>query len=106
MANSVAPLGVLGHGLGHAVGRENHRPVGGRHLVELLHEDRALLPQALDHVLVVHDLVADIDRRAVFLERPLDRVDRPHHARAEAARGAEQDFQRGFAGVHGGSKGR
>ncbi len=100
----IALLGVLGHRLGYAVGGENHRPVGGRHLVEFLDEDRALPAQPLDHVFVVHDFVADIDRRAVFLERALDRVDRPHHARAEAARGAKQDFQRGFMGVHGGSE--
>ena len=36
-----------------------------RHLVELLDEHRALALQLFDHVAVVHDLVADIDRRAV-----------------------------------------
>ena len=36
-----------------------------RHLVELLDEDRALALELLDHGAVVHDLVADIDRRAV-----------------------------------------
>jgi hypothetical protein len=37
-------------------------------------------------VLVVHDLVADIDRWAVFLQRPLDDLDGAHHAGAETAR--------------------
>ena len=54
-------------------------------------EDRALPLEALDHVLVVDDLVPHIDRRAVHRERLLDGVDRPHDACAEAARRAEQD---------------
>ena len=72
-----------------------------RNLVELLDEDRALALQALDHVLVMDDLVAHIDRRAVFRERLLDRVDGAHHAGAEAARRAEQDIERRLR--HGGS---
>ena len=82
------------HGLGDAVGGEDHRGGAVRHLVELADEHRALPLQALDHVLVVDDLVADVDRRPVDGERPLDHVDGPHHAGAEAARGTEQDLQR------------
>ena len=47
---------------------------------------RALALELFDHMPIVHDLVPDIDRRAVFLERPVDDVDRPDDARAEAAR--------------------
>ena len=47
---------------------------------------RTLGAQPLDDVAVVHDLVADIDRRAVFLERALDDLDRPLDAGAEASR--------------------
>ena len=73
------------HRLGHAVGGEHHRPVGGA-LVQLLDEHRAQRLQPLDHVAVVDDLVAHIDRRAVLLDRPLDDLDRPVDAGAEAAR--------------------
>ena len=41
--------------------------------------------ERLDHMAIVDDLVADIDRRAEFLERPLDDVDRPHDAGAETS---------------------
>ena len=58
--------------LRHAVGGENHRRLGVRDFGEFLDEDRALGLEALHHVAVVHDLVADIDRRPVALERLLD----------------------------------
>jgi hypothetical protein len=41
--------------------------------------------QIVDHVLVVHDLVAHVDRRAVQLERALHDLDRTLDAGAEAA---------------------
>ena len=68
------------------------RSVG--HLVELLDEHRALGLQAVDHEPVVDDLVADIDRRAVVLERQLDDPDRAVDAGAEAARRGEVEGQR------------
>ena len=92
-------LRFLRNRLRHAVGGEDHRRLGVGDFGEFLDEDRALGLQALDHVAVVHDLVADIDRRAIALERLLDRIDRPHHAGAEAARRAEQDLQRRFGGI-------
>ena len=88
------PGGRLRHRFRHAVGREDHRRRGRRDLVELAHEHGALRLQALDDVLVVHDLVPDIDRRPVPRERPLDGIDRPHHPGAEAARRAEQNVER------------
>ncbi len=45
-----------------------------------------LARKRLDHMPVVHDLVPHIDRGAEFLERPLDDLDRPLDAGAEAAR--------------------
>ena len=57
-----------------------------RHIVQILHEDRAAGLQALDHEAVVDDLVADIDRAAEFLQRPLDDLDRAFDAGTEAAR--------------------
>ena len=53
----------------------------------------------VDHVAVVDDLVADIDRRAEALQRQLDDLDRPVDAGAEAARRAEQDASGGLVRV-------
>ena len=75
--------------------RKDHRCSGVGHLVQLVHEDRAFAAEALDHVFVMDDLVAHIDRRAVADERLLDGIDGPHHPGAEAARGAEQDVEGG-----------
>ena len=79
-------------------------PVSG-HLVELLDEDRALALQAVDHVAVVDDLVADIDRRAPFLQRHLDDLDRPVDTGAKAARRAQHDSEGWPVGGHGPTKG-
>ena len=49
--------------------RENTTVRAGGHLVELLDEHRALGAQVVDHELVVHDLVAHVDRRAELRER-------------------------------------
>ena len=48
--------------------------------------------ETLDHVVVVHDLVADVDRRAVLLEQDLHDLDRAVHSGAEGARGGEEDL--------------
>ena len=84
-----ARLGLGRHRLGHAVGGEDHRHAVG-HLVELVDEDRALRLQPVDDELVVDDLVADIDRRAVALERQLDDPDGAVDPGAEAARRGDQ----------------
>jgi hypothetical protein len=55
-------------------------------LVEFLDKDRALGLEALDDVAIVHDLVADIDRRAIGLQRQHDDLDGTVDAGAEAAR--------------------
>ena len=57
-----------------------------RNFGEFLDEDRALGLQALDHVAVVHDLVADVDRRAVARApaRPI-RSPAPRRRRIRAA---------------------
>jgi hypothetical protein len=49
------------------VRREHHQGALG-HLVELLDEDRAALLEPRHDMLVVHDLLADVDRRAVRVE--------------------------------------
>ena len=93
----IAPLGRRRHRFRHAMGGEDDRPVARRDLVELVDEDGAFALQIIDHVFVVNDLVAHIDRRAMQRQCALDNVDGPHHAGAEAARRGEQDFERRFA---------
>ena len=65
---------VLGNRFGDAVSREHHRAMAvvGGNLVQLLDEDSAAGLEPFDDVAVVDDLVADIDRRAVFLQREHD----------------------------------
>ena len=75
-------------------GEDGDRALGDR-VVELVDEDRAALAQGLDHVLVVDDLLAHVDRRAVQVERVLDGLHRTIDARAVAARGREQELLRG-----------
>src|SRR6185437_16473959 len=53
-----------------------------RHLRVLLDEDRPARLERADHVAVVNDLLADVDRRAIKLERPLDGLHRPVDAGA------------------------
>ena len=84
--------------LGDAVGGEDgHR--AGRDFVQLVDEHRAAGAQILDHVAVVHDLVTHIDRRAVFLQRPLDDFDRPLDAGAEAAGLGQDDADHGHSNL-------
>ena len=87
----LARRGLFLDAFGDAVGAENGDRVR-RDLGQILDETRALGLQALDHVLVVHDLVAHIDRRAIFLQRALDDLDGAHDAGAKAARLGEYDL--------------
>ena len=85
-----AALGGLGvHHRRDAVGGEDDRRALG-HLVELLDEDRATVGEVVDDVLVVDDLLADVDRGAVEVERLLDRDDGAVDAGAVAARVGQQ----------------
>ena len=77
--------GVLVDRRGDAVGGEDDH-LALRDLGLLLDEDRAALGELLDHVLVVDDLLADVDGRAVQVERLLDRLDGTVDAGAVAAR--------------------
>ena len=71
--------------------RAEHRDRALRDLIDLVHEAGALALQRLHHVLVVDDLVADVDGRAEPLQRTLDDLDRPLHARAEPSRLGQHD---------------
>ena len=70
----------------HAVGGEHDDRALG-HLVVLLDEDRALGLQRGDHVLVVDDLLAHVDRRAVERRAP-PRRSAPRGRRRRSSRGA------------------
>jgi hypothetical protein len=93
----LAARGLRRHRFGHAMGGEDdRRPVG--HLVELVDEDGAPLLQPLDHIAVVDDLMADIDRRPIARQRLLDDLDRAIDAGAETAGRGQQDMERRRAG--------
>ena len=76
--------------LGHAMGAE-HRDRAFGHFVQLFDKAGALVLQRFDDMAVVHDLMAHIDGLAIFFERALDDVDRPHDARTKAARLGKDD---------------
>src|SRR5207245_3076976 len=81
--NAQSPLlRILLDGWGDAVGRE-HADLARRDLRLVLDEDRAEALEPAHDVLVVDDLVADVDRRAVLLEQALDDLDRAVDAGAE-----------------------
>ena len=68
VAESSARLRLLDHAPGDPVGAEDHDPAG-RHVVGLVDEHGALGAEVLDDGAVVDDLVPDVDRRPVQLER-------------------------------------
>ncbi|MNR29694.1 hypothetical protein D3C85_1470970 [compost metagenome] len=81
---------LLAHRLRHAVRRVDQGGAG-RHILQLLDEDGALVAQVVDHEAVVHHLVADIDRGAVDFQRALDDGDGTVDAGAETARVGQHD---------------
>ncbi len=76
---------------GDPMGAENGDRIR-RHFGQVLDEAGAFGLEALHHMLIVHDLVAHIDRRAVFLQRPFDDLDGAHDTGAETARLGEYHF--------------
>jgi len=79
----------------HAVGAEDD--VGSRgHLGDVVDEDRAALLELGDHVDVVHDLLADVDRLPEVVERLLDGDHRAVDAGAvSTGRGEEHALRTG-----------
>jgi hypothetical protein len=67
------------------MGTEN-RHGSRRDLIDLVDEQGAFRPQSLDDVPIVDDFVADVDRRAVLFERPLDNLDSPFDPGTKASR--------------------
>ena len=86
--------GRVRHGFRHAMSGKDHRPVG-RAVVQLLDKDRAPGREVIDHVFVMHDLVAHIDRRAPFRERHFHDLDGAVHPGAEPARCREVEGEGG-----------
>src|ERR1700722_16434136 len=66
----------------------------GRHVLQSLDETRAFGLERFDHVPIVDDLMAHVDRSAVFGQRPLDNIDRPNDAGAKPARLSQYDLHR------------
>ncbi len=89
----VAPARGLRHRFRHPVGGKDHGRVGIRDFVQFFDEDGALGPERFHHEAVMDDLVAHIDRRAIFGERQLDDLDGTVDAGAKAARRREIDGQ-------------
>ena len=87
----LARSGFFLDALGDAMGAEDGDGIGGN-FGEVLDKARALGLEALHHMLVVHDFVTHIDRRAVFLQRPLDDLDGAHDAGAKTAGLGENHF--------------
>ena len=64
-----------------------------RHFGKILDEYRAFCPQVLDHVSVVHDLVAHVDGCAVQCQRMLDDSNGSFDAGAESPRLRQHYFR-------------
>ena len=87
-----ATVGRLGaYGPRHAVRGEDHSGTVG-YLVQFFDEHGALFAQVGDDIVVVDDLVAHIDGRAVQGQRPLDDGDGAVHPGAEAT-GLRQQYR-------------
>src|SRR5690606_4013570 len=84
----VAVARIGRHGFRHAMGRKHDGAMAMLHrdFTKFLDEDGAPLLQAFNHIAVVHDLVAHIDRSPVLLQRKHNDLDRPIHTRTKAPR--------------------
>src|SRR5712691_4146921 len=86
-----APFGHFPDRLGDAVRAEDHG-LAVRHFAEFLNEDRAFQLERVDDVAAMHNLMPDVDRRPIGLERQLHDVDGPVHAGAETSGIGEIDI--------------
>jgi hypothetical protein len=66
-----------------------------RDFIQLLDEDRAQVLQTFDHITIVHDLVPDIDRRAVFFNASTT-IWMARSTPAQKPRGPHRRIVRGF----------
>src|SRR5690606_11410638 len=86
-----ALLRLVAHGARDPVRGKDHDGARGG-VLQFVDEDRPLGAQVFDHVAVVHDLVAHVDRRPVDLQGAFDDLDGPVDACAEAARLRQDDL--------------
>ena len=66
------------------MGAENY-PGAGRDFVEIIHEKSPFAPEVFNDAAIVHNFLADINRRPAGFERFLDDVDGAHHPGAETS---------------------
>ena len=86
MTGIVSALGgILFDGASHPVCTEN-RDAAFWNLVDFVDEMRAFGAQPIDDVAIMNDLMADVDRRSIFLQRPLDDLDRAFDPGAKTSR--------------------
>ena len=86
-----ASLGCCNYRWRNTVSRK-HEDASLRHLVDLVDEDSAALFKRRNHVFVVNDLLANINRSAVVVESLLDSNDCAVNSRAISTRGCEQNL--------------
>src|SRR6202042_1263757 len=65
-----------------------------RHVLQSLDEARAFRLERFDHVAIVDDLMAHVDRSAMVGQCPRDDTDRPNTASAKPARPSKYDLPR------------
>ena len=87
-----ASMGDIRNRLGDTVRTENRNgPI--RYFIQFLDESRALGGEIRDHPLVVHDLMAHINRWTIGGQRRLDDINGALDTGAESAWFGENDFQ-------------
>ena len=99
----IGQAALLGGGwddLRYAMGGKHHRHAV-RHFVQFLDEYGALSLQTINHKFVMHDLVADVDRRPETLDRQFDDADRAVDAGAKAPGRGNQQGEGRLGGRHG-----
>jgi len=80
-----AALRLLPHRFCHTVGTEDHDR-SFRHFIQLFHKHGTLMPQRVHDMPAVDDLMAHINRGAVFFERQIDDIYGAVDTRAESTR--------------------
>ncbi len=86
-------LCLFGNRFRHAMRRKNNGTPIVRNFVEFFYKDRAFFAQAINDIFIMHYFVTHIDRRAIFIKRPLNDLDCTIHTCAETARRRQENFE-------------
>ncbi len=78
------------------MGAENN-PGAFRHLRKLFHENGAGPPQFVHYVTIVNDFLANVDGRAIQVQRNFHDINGPHNTRTKAPRFQQENL---LARVH------